>query len=437
MTGFLAKSAICCNGFLRWDFSLGCPNKAGALAACVLVFLLGVMLRTRSKPLALAACLLSMAVGFALAHTFSRGGLVAFLLGAAILFAVALRSGSLSSRRWHLLSVVAAVIGSAVVLGFTSRIAHGVPGRDASVDNRLVIWKNVPRMIADSPDGWGKGQSGNAYMNWYQPLDMNERYRTLVSCPLSHLTENGNFGRFTAFTCAFLLAGVLLAHLKKKSDAVPLAVWSTFFTASLFSTVAENRILWILPLATLLSIRCFPRRLFLLAPLCAAFSLAALHTLALLGDRTGVSLSYNRSENRLTIGDENPAKWMLYDEKTIGTIESGYARTFRAWLMKNDNQTDSIGIAFNIAALPKSAEHIILCGDVATNVLSSIMPQVKEIRILSPRDPDAWLRLRDPKIRIYCGELSDNQPEEEDPAVTFISGSGDYLREWPSLAFGD
>ena len=128
---------------------------------------------------------------------------------------------------------------------------------------------------------------------------------------------------------------------------------------------------------------------------------------------------------------------MLYDKKTIGTAESGYGRTIRAWLKENDGQTDSIGIAFNIAALPQSAERIILCGDVATNVLSSITPQVKEIRLLSPCDPDAWLRHRNPKVRIYCGELSDNQPEEEDPAVTFISGSGDYLREWPSLAFGN
>lgn len=438
MTAFLAKSAFCCNGFLRWDFSLGCPNKAGGLVACILVFLVGTMLRTRSKPLALATCILSMAAGFALAHTFSRGGLVAFFVGAAVLLATALRSGDLRNRPGHVLSVTAAVAVSVFVLGFSSRLAHGVPGKDASVDNRLVIWKTVPRMIADSPDGWGEGQSGNAYMNWYQPLDMDERYRTLVSSPLTHLAETGNLGRFATFACAFLLAGVLLAHLKKKNDAIPLAVWSAFFTASLFSTVTENGILWMPPLATLLSIRCFPRRLFLLAPLCAALSFAALHALATVQNREGTSLVYNRTENRLALGGGHPAKWMVYDKKTIGTPESGYGRTIRAWLKENGNRTNAIGIAFNIAALPKEAERIVLCGDAAaTNAIPSLPPLAKEIRVLSPSDPDAWLRLRDPKIRIYCGELSDNQPEEEDPAVTFISGSGDYLREWPSLAFGD
>jgi hypothetical protein len=40
-------------------------------------------------------------------------------------------------------------------------------------------------------------------------------------------------------------------------------------------------------------------------------------------------------------------------------------------------------------------------------------------------------------VRIYCRELSDNQPMSENDAGTFIPGDGDHLTEWPRLAFGE
>ena len=431
------SAAILCNGIPRWDFSLGCPNKAGALAACVLVLLLGLMLKSKSKVSAWTLCILSCAGGFALVHTFSRGGIAAFLTGAAVLLAASFRSGRLKERALHLCVVSAFIVSAVFHLGFASRIAQGVPGRDASVDNRLVIWKTVPRMIADAPDGWGAGQAGNAYMNWYQPPGMNERYRTLVSSPLTFLAETGNAGRLCALFLAFALAGVLLAHLAAKKDPLPLAVWTAFSVASVFSTVAEEKFLWLVPLLTLLPVRHAPKRIFIFALAGAAVSAAAIHAAAHFTGRNDPPLKYERGKGRLTIGNGGCVKWLVHDDQTIGTVESGYGRALRAWYEKHEGKTGAAGIVFTPASLPANAERVILCGaNAKTGILKSIPESVKEIRVLSPADPDSWLHLKNAKVRIYCGELADNQPMSEDDAVTFIPGDGDHLTEWPRLAFG-
>ena len=426
------------NGLARWDFSLGCPNKAGAFTACILVVLLGFMLKTKSKPTAWTLCALSCASGFALVHTFSRGGLVAALSGAAILFAAALRTGLAKKRIAHVAAVSAVVAGSIFILGFSSRIAASAPGHDASVGNRLAIWNQAPRMIADAPGGWGYGQSGNAYMNWYQPTGMDERYRTLVNSPLTFLAETGNAGRWCALFLAFALAGVLLAHLAAKKDPVPLAVWTAFSAASVFSTVAEAKILWLVPLSTLLLVRSAPKKIFLFALAGAALAAAAIHGAAAFTAGNAPPIRYERDKGLLTIGNGKCVKWLVHDNHAIGTIESGFGRSLRSWYAKQGEKTGAVGIAFDQTSLPADAERVILCGNTAkTGTLPSLPDSVKEIRVLSPTDPDSWLQLKNAKVHIYCGELSDNQPTAEDDTVTFISGDGDHLSEWPRLAFGE
>lgn len=438
MTPTPTLGAILYNGLARWDFSLGCPNKAGAFAACLLVLLLGFMLKTRSKTLAWTLCALSCAGGYALVHTFSRGGLAAFLTGAAVLFAAALRSGMPKKRIVHVAAVSVAVACSVFTLGLSSRIAASSPERDASVGNRLEIWRRAPRMIADAPGGWGCGQSGNAYMNWYQPPGMDERYRTLVNSPLTFLAETGTAGRLCAIFLAFALAGALLAHLAAKKDPVPLAVWTAFSVASVFSTVAEAKILWLMPLSTLLLLRRVPKRIFVFALAGAALAVAAIHGAAAFSAGNAPPLKYERDKERLTIGNGKCVKWLIHDDRAIGTVESGFGRTLRAWYGKQGGKTGAVGIAFSPAALPADAERIVLCGAAAkTNALSSLSGDAKEIRVLSPADPDSWLRLKNPKVRIYCGELSGNLPAEEDDAAILVPGDGDHLTDWPRLAFGE
>src|SRR5690606_38880648 len=118
---------------------------------------------------------------------------------------------------------------------------------DRSITNRLEIWKQAPRMMVDAPGGWGIGNSGNAYGQWYQPLDQHELYRTLVNTHLTWLVEVVwplrflyVFGLFTAVVFCWKWHG-------RKRFSIPLGIWIAFGVAATFSLVAESPWLWILP----------------------------------------------------------------------------------------------------------------------------------------------------------------------------------------------
>ena len=59
-------------------------------------------------------------------------------------------------RRWIPIVLAACtLVGAAVWTGFAGRVADSSPTADASVGNRLAIWRNVPCMMVDAPGGWG------------------------------------------------------------------------------------------------------------------------------------------------------------------------------------------------------------------------------------------------------------------------------------------
>ena len=76
-------------------------------------------------------------------------------------------------------------------------------GQDASVGNRMELWNSALQMAAENVHGFGSGQSGEQYMQWYQPLDRQEGYRTMVNSYLTFLVEQGWFGpgRFSWDSC--------------------------------------------------------------------------------------------------------------------------------------------------------------------------------------------------------------------------------------------
>ena len=134
---------------------------------------------------------------------------------------------------------------------------------DASVGNRLVLWRQGLRMIADNPLGFGTGGSGEAYMQWYQPLTMSVGYRTMVNSPLTFLVEQG----LPAAALAAWVAWGFWLWAKPVSGGIPggAAAWRAvpggrrhleaglrggllaFAVAGVFSTVMEEWRLWLLP----------------------------------------------------------------------------------------------------------------------------------------------------------------------------------------------
>ena len=246
------------NGILRWDFGLENPNKAAAILACLLVLLFAAILRTRRRWLAWCCVAAAALTGYGFVHTFSRGGLVALIAGIAILLLGKPKSRKSSEERSAASPTLAFCIAAALIAlaavwtGFSSRIASSAPGTDGSIGNRIALWKAVPSMMVDAPGGWGAGNAGDAFMGWYQPLSRHERYRTLVSSHFTWLVEHGWVGRVAILSGWMFAFGLCILRLRRRGDPIPLATWTCFATAALFSSVAEEPFAWAIPAIAML-----------------------------------------------------------------------------------------------------------------------------------------------------------------------------------------
>ena len=437
------------NGYARWDFTLGCPNKAAAILAPALLLALAAVMRVRNRYLAAALTLSASAIAFALIRTFSRGGFLAFAAAAAALI-ICKRRDITAKKRWpHLLAVAAVIVTTTVATGFASRIARSAPGTDASAGNRLIIWKYAAQMMVDAPGGWGAGQAGAAYMSWYQPLDRREYYRTLVNSPLTYLVESGWGRRWLAAALSILL-GLVLVRRMKNGDALPAAIWICFSVSAVFSTVAENRLVWVIPVLVLLpaamSFARSPRRTgkaavgsILIAAgvsaVGAAAVCAAVTLFALMTDGTQIGLS--RDGRRLIVGDGSPKSWIVYDAEALGG--GSYGRTLRKWMRTDQTAPSAVGIVSRLEDIPEEAESVVICGAAASKKAAEKIAAAavrRQIRVLSPPDPEMWLGFSALQASVYCGEFSPSCPFDDRPGLIAVPNCGQYLPEWPRLAFG-
>ena len=440
----LAANETFYHGILRWDLGFENPNKAAIFLAFLLLLLLAVMLRARRGWMVWLGTALTIPIGYGFAHTFSRGGFVALAASGALLLLASVRQTWTKRRRYlPLLFALLALGASTVITGFSARLANSTPVRDASVGNRLLLWKAAPRMMLDAPGGWGAGHAGEAFMGWYQPLDRHERYRTLVNSHLTWLTEWGWCGRWLYVTGWMLLLGLGFVRVKKRSDALPLALWVCLGVGGFFSSVAEAGVIWILPaLATVPLVQTFleesPLRRGYIAAGAALGSGLLLILLTFAGHLWPMhTLSLHRTTDgrQTTVGENEPETWIVFDDTVMGGPT--YGRALRDYLQTPEGKGQTIGIAAQLDAVPKDVRHLILCGATARAAEPlCAFPQIETVRVLAPKDPRKWLSLREtvPVIQVFCGELSPNCPTEDLPGLKTIPGAGDYLPIWPRLA---
>ena len=442
---------LCANEFMyrgipRWDFGLDSPNKAATILAFLLLLLLAAILRTRRRWLAWSCTALAAPIGYAFAHTFSRGGFVALLAGVTAIVASHLhRQGG--KRLLPLLLAAGMVAASAVWIGFAARLAESAPSADMSAGNRLVVWRAVPDMMADAPGGWGLGNSGTAFMSWYQPLSRNERYRSLVNSHFTGLVEFGWVGRFALVWAWMFAFGMGIVRWKTRGDPLPLAVWVSFATAAFFSSVAEAWLVCAIPVAMLVpAVRAFcaaaaaARCLTVVATLLASGLL--LSAVVVLGAvcRPSDVLPIHRSVDgaRMTVGEGPLAGWIVCDEAAMGG--AAYGRILRAYARTAEGNARTYCIARDLAAVPADARRIALCGRSADEGPGALarFTALADVRVLSPSRPADWLAARreKPFVRVFCGEFAPSCPAEDAEGLTVVSGAADYLPNWPKLAFG-
>ena len=425
------------------DWGFGNPNKTAALIGTLMVGTWSLAyLRRWGFWLAL---IIFTALGACLIHTFSRGGIIALFVG---LLAVVWKL----PRPWPMMKVAAitlsiwVMIGLAVYFGMTKRIEQGVAMDDRSITNRLQIWTIAPQMMVDAPSGWGLGNSGHAYIEWYQPLDQSEDYRTLVNSHLTWLVEFGWPLRFLylfGWGVAFLLCwptertGYLV---------IPLGIWTTFAVAAFFSSVAESGWLWIVPglnLATALGYRVTRRNWFpsfaWLLPGGAAVVICAMLWLFGHGGTT-----INGSPNYVLIGEGKPSVWLVADENVLGHT---YGKALRNYLNEAHPSAEllTVGVADSVANLPDvKGAMLIISGQLSEKDrqrLTQLAPYVSKIILICPAfyPQDLHLSANDMKrMDVVFGEFSQAFSAtawEKASHVRRIVGMGDFLPSWPKAVF--
>ncbi|MCC5834611.1 MAG: O-antigen ligase family protein [Opitutales bacterium] len=250
------------NEIRRWNLGWPTPNYAGAWLATVLPWLwmaCGLRWLGYQRFLKVALCLLEAGVWLALCMTFSRGGLLAALGGLGFFVTLRILNNRADWKGW-LGWALLRVLGVGLLLGFTGfwdRVTPEYARSDGAVVNRLDLWQGGLQMMAAAPlSGWGAGESGRAYMNWFQAIDRDEGYATMVNSYLHVGVERGSPALALVLSC--LLFFMMLSFqpgMKPGWKATlagcagtSLAAWAL---ANVFTTLWIDWKLWLIPGAAL------------------------------------------------------------------------------------------------------------------------------------------------------------------------------------------
>jgi|GEM_PF-1905639 len=249
---------------LRWGFGFENPNKAAVIFACLfpLCWLLGSLTwRIKSPWLKWLCCMLTggvvLADAFCLFKTYSRGGAVAALAGTLYLIwrTTSFEAGWMKNIHCgkfysgSFLGILVLALFCSVGLG--ERSLEPVANDDPSVSHRLILWRSALEMAVDNPHGFGRGHSGEAYMQWYQPLEITAGYRTMVNSYLTFLVERG-WLLSALFVFSFSLFWFWAVPSRDSLLHFEIMMgWRAsilaFLVSGFFSTVMEEPLLWIIP----------------------------------------------------------------------------------------------------------------------------------------------------------------------------------------------
>ena len=240
---------------LRWNLGWPTPNYAGAFIATILPLCWAWKLTWKSVGRGIASCLclaVETSLWFVLCKTYSRGALVALIGALAWWYALDWRNRS--DARRALISIqtirVVIVVSLLAITGFVGRLSPAYLQTDGAVGNRLGLWSGGLAMMAAAPvAGWGAGESGRAYMNWYQDLDRLEPYATMVNSYLHIGVERGLLMLgLVAFFIAIPFALATLAVTRGDRLAIAgggsLCAWAI---ANAFTTLWIEPKLWLIP----------------------------------------------------------------------------------------------------------------------------------------------------------------------------------------------
>lgn len=412
----------------RCSFFFANPNMAA-----VLFVQLAVAGRCLCPRFPRAGAALAFLASLAVVLTGSRGGFLALAVGFALLECV---KGAALRGRWRnaffrrrgALAASTAIVAALVLLA--ALFASGLAGRfaamprDGSVTNRLALWKAVPRMMADAPGGWGLGRSGAAFVDWYQPLDRHEEYRTLVGSHQTLLVEFGTLGRILYLFAWLLVLTVAFRHARKSGNANAAAQWSALAVAATFSSVLEIWGLWIIPVIAFVPVvrdlRAWRLGAWTWSGLAAGALVPILCVMAFARGERRFEDSGRLS--RSVPAEVSGTRWLVPDARVLG----------RHWPRRVRATDACLCTAETVEMVDADAGELTVCG-ANRRVARERFPHLRRVIYLSPRFRPL---VCDPSFeRIVVGEFASDVPDAPPPGVTVVPGLADYLDPGPTFRF--
>lgn len=442
------------NGQVRLDWGFGNPNVTGSFIALLMlgVWVLAYLPREWGSAGFWIALFTNAVLGVFLVQTFSRGALVAYLAGAAILIAAV-------PRPWPGGRLAATIIVSmtlllyATSLGFADRTLHGILGEDKSVTNRWLIYKVIPRMAWDAPEGWGHERGAEAFRQWYQPVGKTEIYGRLVNSHATWLVEWPWYSRFL-YGLAWTAVLFLCLPTNKLWFSPPLAVWTSFGLGACFTTIAHHWQLWIVPSAAflvLLTLRLFKKAwpgkgllkwsgiVWATGGIC--WWMWALFTPSLVQLTDGVVIVRGQSPQTISLitGLDETVMGRFYGQRIRERCATEPLQLCMRWHLST-------------SALP-AADVCVVAGNVAGQIDVQASPTLAKARrwvLLNPGVPSSsFLQMMDvdapPAVLIQLGSFAGGSgryfwqafaaKHSTQVKIQEIKGSGQFLRDWSRAVF--
>lgn len=431
------------------------PNKTGALLAILFVCSWLPALRFRwGYWLSLGLAALSSVF---LLQTESRGALVAVCcaVGFLVVSRFAFNSEGLGASvralpsflKAHWLRLGAGVIAIALLgvysqqLGVNDRFAVMASGQDGSSNVRVALYSAGMQMIAAAPSGWGAGQAGNVYAQWYQEIGDGRSYLSLVN---SHLTWMSDYG--WRFQVVYIAGWCLAFLLCWPSSWTPLRVvtfasWLTLGLSGFFSSVLTLIWLWVVPVCLLVGclVQSFrldlwpsrPQQLICALSMIACFAIVHLVAHAMTGDPRIVA-----SKDRVEVGARPQAVGLVQPDRTI--LGDKYGHTIREYLDDVEGFTVVLdaGRAVDLSAF----DSVVFSGRVELSDLGGYAGPI--VWMNPPADiDDAVLELLAPSsLTVIVGRLGDwrrarvwQRLVDENPnwEITELRGAANFIPNWP------
>ena len=370
------------------------PNHAAMLLAELALLGFFVFLYCQRK--------ITMGVGFVgcavaaflLLRTDGRGGMLGLVVGAMILigFRCFRRGGKI---RVMVVSVLAAAAVVAFFVGADLGGRLSVKKIGYGTSSRLEMWRQVPRMMVDSPYGWGETPSGRAYSDWYQPLSSSAVTPTLDSDHLTHMTGLGWFGRFAWAGIWFAVLFMLFRFAVAGGSPLPVAMFSALGVAAMFNPLMHVWSLWILPMVSLWPfILSRPwqasRRYAVPVALAAILSLSVCVAFYLAGRKPSreAGLQIFADGRRVFVGARDPGIWVADDRYTVGWL---FAPKEIRHFYSGYPQASPLGYVQKLSDVPPRVRRLAVAGNLCREYVrlwkEGGAPSAEELIFLSPGMP--------------------------------------------------